>query len=310
MRGKRKKGREINGVLLLDKPKGLSSNAALQTVKLIYKARKAGHTGSLDPLATGLLPICFGEATKMSGFLLDADKTYQTVCKLGITTSTGDAEGEIIQNKPVLRLTPTKIEQILDSFVGEIEQIPPMHSAVRYRGQRLYKLARLGQAVEREPRKISIYDIALLDYQKDEIKIDVKCSKGTYIRTLVEDIGNMLGCGAHVAELCRTGVGTYKGENMVSMLRIREVAKEGIEALDKLLQPLDSALENWPTVTLDAAMSSYVKQGQAVQVPKAPTEGLLRLYEVSAEGKEFIGVGHVLDDGRIAPKRLIQAEKL
>lgn len=309
MRGQRKKGREINGVLLLDKPKGLSSNAALQTTKLIYKARKAGHTGSLDPLATGLLPICFGEATKMSGFLLDADKEYQTVCKLGITTATGDAEGAVIQSKPVLRLSTGKIERVLKSFVGEIDQIPPMHSAVKYRGQRLYTLARQGQMVEREPRRIRIYEIVLLDYQKDEIKISIKCSKGTYIRTLVEDIGNVLGYGAHVAELCRTGAGVYKGQDMLSMDHIREVAKEGMDALDGLLQPLDSALENWPTITLNQTMSDYVKQGQAIQVPKAPTEGLLRLYEESSEGMAFIGVGHVLDDGRIAPKRLIQAEK-
>ena len=297
----RARGRPISGILLLDKPLGLSSNQALQGVKRLYDARKAGHTGSLDPLANGMLPICFGDATKISAFLLDADKYYWFRVKLGETTATGDTEGDILQTRPVEGITAERIEQVLAGFRGEVEQLPPMYSALKHKGKRLYELAREGVEVEREPRKVMIHGLVLGDLDLPEFELTVHCSKGTYVRTLAEDIGEALGCGAHVTALRRTGVGPYTGHPMYTMDQLQAAADEGQAALDGLLLPIDTALSDWPEVRVNADTAFYLKQGQAVLVPKAPTEGGVRIYQ----GDEFIAVGQVQDDGRIAPKRLM-----
>lgn len=297
----RARGRPISGILLLDKPLGLSSNQALQGVKRLYDARKAGHTGSLDPLANGMLPICFGDATKISAFLLDADKYYWFRVKLGETTATGDTEGDILQTCPVEGITAERIEQALAGFRGEVEQLPPMYSALKHKGKRLYELAREGVEVEREPRKVMIHGLVLGDLDLPEFELTVHCSKGTYVRTLAEDIGEALGCGAHVTALRRTGVGPYTGHPMYTMDQLQAAADEGQATLEGLLLPIDTALSDWPEVRVNADTAFYLKQGQAVLVPKAPTEGGVRIYQ----GDEFIAVGQVQDDGRIAPKRLM-----
>lgn len=300
-RRRRQRGRPVNGILLLDKPLGLSSNHALQRVKRLYDARKAGHTGSLDPLADGMLPICFGDATKLSAFLLDADKHYWFRVKLGVTTATGDAEGEILATRATDTVGEADVEAVLARFVGDIEQLPPMYSALKHKGKRLYELAREGVEVEREPRAVTIYGLQLGRIDLPEFELTVHCSKGTYVRTLAEDIGEALGCGAHVTALRRTGVGPYTEFPMYTMTQLEEAAEQGQGALDALLLPIDTALSEWPEVRVGADSAFYLKQGQAVLVPKAPTEGWVRIYQ----GDEFIAVGQVQDDGRIAPKRLM-----
>jgi len=297
-----RKGRNVRGVLLLDKPKGDTSNGALQRVKRIYNAQKAGHTGSLDPLATGLLPICFGGATKLSAFLLDADKSYWVQVRLGATTTTGDTEGEVVQTAPADHITESDVLKALEGFRGEIQQIPPMYSALKHKGERLYKLAREGREVEREPRTISIHELSLGSCDLPSLELEVHCSKGTYVRTLAEDIGGALGCGAHVTDLRRTGVGPYDADNSITMEQLETAAREGYQALDDLLVPAETALANRPAVTLNPDSTFYVKQGQPVLVPNAPTEGQVRLFDPNGL---FIGVGEILDDGRVAPKRLI-----
>jgi tRNA pseudouridine55 synthase len=294
--------RRVNGILLLDKPSGLTSNAALQLVKKLYRARKAGHTGSLDPLATGLLPICFGEATKISGFLLDADKDYRVTCKFGERTTTGDAEGEVLEQRPLNGLTDQQLRKVMDGFLGEIEQIPPMYSALKHKGERLYKLAREGVEVEREPRQVSIHALELLAFNAPVAEIRVHCSKGTYVRTLVEDIGEQLGCGAHVSGLRRIGVGPFDDTQLVDMQALEELAQEGEQALDRLLLPIESGLAQWPGVSLTGDAAFYLRQGQPVLVPKAPSTGWVRLYEGETR---FLGMGEILDDGRVAPRRLM-----
>jgi len=300
-RRRRERGRPVSGILLLDKPLGLSSNHALQRVKRLYDARKAGHTGSLDPLADGMLPVCFGDATKLSAFLLDADKYYWFRVKLGETTATGDTEGEITGTRPVEGITTAQIENVLPRFRGEIEQLPPMYSALKHKGKRLYQLAREGVEVEREPRTVSIHELELGEVNLPEFELRVHCSKGTYVRTLAEDIGEALGCGAHVTALRRTGVGPYTGFDMHTMESLEKAAEQGQAAIDELLLPIDTALSDWPEVRVNADSAFYLKQGQAVLVPKAPTEGWVRIYH----GDEFLAVGQVQDDGRIAPKRLM-----
>lgn len=301
---RRSNGRDINGILLLDKPAGITSNRALQIVKRIYKANKAGHTGNLDPLATGLLPICLGEATKVSGYLLDSDKRYLASCTLGVRTNTADAEGEIIESRPVGDYSEEMIQQVLRQFIGEIEQVPPMHSALKVNGQPLYKLAHKGEVVERKPRKITIYDIRFIQLQNDILELEVFCSKGTYIRTLAEDIGELLGCGAHISGLRRTLSGPFQLEHAVSLAELEHLAEDGLEEIDAFLLRPEEALLDWPEVSLSEHTAHYVQQGQAVQVPKAPTEGLVRLH---GQNGQFIGVGQVLDDGKVAPKRLIRS---
>ncbi|AHF03815.1 tRNA pseudouridine synthase B [Marichromatium purpuratum 984] len=307
MAARRRPGRKITGILLLDKPCGLSSNDALQRVKRFYQAKKAGHTGSLDPLATGLLPCCLGDSTKFSTYLLDADKRYRVRVRLGVTTTTADAEGEVLETRPVEGVDEARVREVIAGFIGTISQLPPMYSAVKHQGQRLYKLARQGVEVERTPREIEIFALDLISCELPEIELDVHCSKGTYVRTLAEDIGRELGCGAHVSALRRTGVGPYR-EGETDFITLDQVeamagAEEGALAqLDAQLLGLDTALGHWPAVRLSADAAFYLRQGQAVLVPQAPTEGLVRLYDPS---EQFLGVGCILDDGKVQPKRLI-----
>lgn len=304
--GPRRPTRKVDGVLLFDKPSGMTSNAALQQVKRLYQAAKAGHTGSLDPLAEGLLPICFGEATKLSQFLLNADKSYHFQCRLGITTTTGDAEGEVIEQKTVPPLERPQVEALLHNFLGHIPQLPPMYSALKHKGQRLYTLARQGQVVERQPRTVIIHDLQLLDFDAEVLDCRVRCSKGTYIRTLAEDIGRALGCGAHVQWLRRTAITPYQNESLVTLPGVQTAAEQGLAALDALLLPLDSSLVDWPSVRVDDTSAHYLRTGQAVQVAKAPTVGWVRLYHLAQppSAPQFIGIGEMLDDGRVAPRRI------
>lgn len=300
-RRRRAKGRPVSGILLLDKPVGESSNHALQRVKRLFDARKAGHTGSLDPLAGGMLPICLGDATKVSAFLLDADKRYRFKTTLGVKTATADTEGEVLLERPVEDYSRERIEAVLELFRGEIQQLPPMYSALKHQGKRLYELAREGIEVEREPRAISIHALRLVEVDLPHLVLDVHCSKGTYVRTLAEDIGEALGCGAHISALRRTGVGPYSDYPMYTIDAVEEMANAGQDRLDALLLPIDTALADWPAVRLGADAGFYLQQGQPVLVPKAPVEGLVRLFQ----GGDFIGVGEILDDGRVAPKRLM-----
>lgn len=306
MARRKRKGRDVSGVLLLDKRAGITSNKALQEIKNLYHAAKAGHTGSLDPLATGMLPICLGEATKISAFLLDADKRYRVQCRLGITTTTGDADGEIVQTRECAGITMDTINTVVPQFTGTISQIPPMYSAIKHQGQRLYKLAREGVEVERKPRTVEIYELLALSFHDEVLELEVDCSKGTYIRTLVEDIGESLGCGAHVRQLRRLSVGPFD-EGMVTIDELRAVTDSAtdrdLDALDSYLLPIDSGIADWPDVHLDADAAFYMRQGQAIQVPHAPTEGWVRIYDQT----RFLGVGEIQDDGRVAPRRMIQA---
>lgn len=300
----KRRGRNVHGILLLDKPTGLTSNEALQRVKRLFGARKAGHTGNLDRMATGLLPICLGEATKMSSFLLDADKAYQGVCKLGVTTGTADAEGEVLETRPVEGVTPERVREVLEGFLGEIEQVPPMHSAIKHQGQPLYKLAHQGIEVERKARRVRIDEIRMDRLEGDELEVFVHCSKGTYIRTLAEEIGEALGCGAHLSALRRTLVGPFAIDDAVTLDRLQELAQgeDAFAALDAALQPVEAGVTQWPQVALTDNASYYVRQGQPVFVPQAPTAGWVRLVD---DAGRFLGMGRILDDGRVAPKRLV-----
>lgn len=304
MSRRKSRGRPVSGILLLDKPLGMSSNKALQIVKRLYNASKAGHTGSLDPLATGMLPICLGEATKVSQYLLEADKVYQVRFKLGERTSTGDAEGEVIETAGCENITSDQIKDVLPAFIGDIEQVPPMYSALKHNGQRLYDLARKGIEVERKSRQVHISSIELLSYQQAEIELKVACSKGTYIRTLAEDIAVALGTVSYVTRLDRIEVGSFSGFPMVTLDELELLQQEGEIQLDKKLLPMDIGIQAMPEVRLNDDLSYYLRLGQAVQVPKSPTSGLVRLYDA----KHFLGIGEVKDDGRIAPKRLISSE--
>ena len=304
MARRRNKGRNVSGILLLDKPVGITSNLALQKVKRLFDANKAGHTGNLDPMASGLLPICLGEATKVSGYLLDSDKIYLGTIKLGERTNTADAEGEVIETRPVENIDEARVREVLAQFIGEQEQVPPMYSAIKQNGQPLYKLAREGIEVERKARKISIFSIDLLRLSDSELEIEVHCSKGTYIRTLAEDIGEVLGCGAHLSALRRTQSGPFDMQHVVTLPELEQLAEKGTAELDKLLQPMESALIDWPQVSLTEHMAYYLRQGQAVQVPQAPADGWVKIF---AEDQQFLGIGQILSDGRVAPKRLINA---
>ncbi|EJG2004880.1 tRNA pseudouridine(55) synthase TruB [Vibrio parahaemolyticus] len=306
---RRRKGRPINGVILLDKPTGISSNDALQKVKRIYFAEKAGHTGALDPLATGMLPICLGEATKFSQFLLDSDKRYRVIAKLGERTNTSDSDGEVVETRPV-DVTLEKLEASIEKFRGESDQVPSMFSALKYQGKPLYEYARKGIEVPRESRKITVYEIILHRFEGDEVEMEVHCSKGTYIRTIVDDLGEMLGCGAHVTMLRRTTVAKYPYEKMVTLEQLNELLEQAHreeiaprELLDPLLMPMDTAVEDLPEVNLIPELADMVQHGQPVQVLGAPEQGPLRL--TMGEERLFIGVGEMNDDGKIAPKRLV-----
>lgn len=295
----------INGILLLDKPLGLTSNSALQRMKHLFQAKKAGHTGSLDPLATGMLPICFGEATKFSQFLLDSDKTYQVLAQLGVTTNTGDREGEVTAQCEVPALTNDQLNQMMQQFIGEIEQVPPMFSAIKVQGKPLYELARKGIEVERKARRIKIFSMTLHGYRPDTMQLSftVHCSKGTYVRTLVEDMGRALGCGAHVAELRRTHVTPYDGLPIYTEEQLRHIAdNQGIAALTSTLLPLETSVQGFPGIKLSTSAAFYMRTGQAVRVTVPINSSLVRLF---SEDERFLGVGEVTADGRVKPFRLL-----
>ena len=296
--------RAVDGILLLDKPLGMSSNQALQKVRWLLNAEKAGHTGSLDPLASGVLPLCFGEATKFSQYLLDADKGYRTRMHLGVTTSTGDAEGEVLERR-LIDLKAGDIEAALPAFRGTIMQVPPMYSALKRDGQPLYKLARAGEVVERQARSVTISRLELSAFESPYATLEVACSKGTYIRSLVEDLGQALGCGAHVAQLCRTQAGPFALAQTVTMAELERLhAEGGSEALDALLLAPDAGLEHWPLLQLTEHSSYYWLHGQPVRVPQLPSFGLMRVQDHNGR---FIGIGEVDDEGRLAPRRLIRS---
>lgn len=294
----------MHGIVVLDKALGGSSNHALQQVKRLFDANKAGHTGALDPLATGVLPLCLGEATKVSQFLLDSDKAYRARIKLGIRTDTADSEGEVIATSDAAAVTEAQIKAALTQFEGDIEQVPPMYSALKRDGQPLYKLAREGKTVEREPRAITVYSIKLTDFDSlsQEAEIEVDCSKGTYIRTIADDLGQIIGCGAHIIALRRLKAGAFTLADSQTLEELEAAKQEGgFAAIDAKLMPMDKAVNDLPAVHMPAYTARFLKQGQAVQVSKPPANGLLRLYE----DEEFIGIGVIDDDGKVAPKRLL-----
>ncbi len=307
---RRRKGRQIDGILLLDKPYEMSSNHALQACKRIYFANKAGHTGALDPLATGMLPICFGEGTKFSQFLLDTDKTYIVTAKLGVRTTTSDADGDVVSEKPV-NVSDEQLADALESFRGDTKQVPSMYSALKHKGQPLYKYAREGITIEREPRDITVFQLDLLRFEDDEVDMQIHVSKGTYIRTIVDDLGELLGCGAHVSMLRRTKVGPYPVEKMVTIEQLetllneaKEQGKAPSELLDPLLLPMDTALFELSEINVDEEAANYLKHGNPVMVPGATSETDMIKLTVGEE-RRFIGVGHINNDGMVAPKRLV-----
>jgi tRNA pseudouridine55 synthase len=295
----KRRWRRVDGVLLLDKPSGLSSNDALQKARRLFSAAKAGHTGTLDPLATGLLPLCFGEATKFSADLLDADKTYEATVRLGATTTTGDAEGETLKVRAVVT-GEAELRALLPGFTGKIRQVPPMYSALKKDGRPLYELARQGVEVEREAREVTIHALELLAYEGETARIRVTCSKGTYVRTLAEDIGEALGCGAHLTALRRTAVGRLSLDAAVTLETI-DACPEGER--DSLLAPVDSLLQDFAALSLDSAVAQRFGNGNPV--PAAPAPGLYRVY---AEGR-LLGVGRADEAGLLHPKRLIATGK-
>ncbi|GAW85339.1 tRNA pseudouridine55 synthase [Bathymodiolus platifrons methanotrophic gill symbiont] len=298
---RRKKGRDIHGILLLDKRQGISSNKALQEVKRLYDANKAGHTGSLDPLATGLLPVCLGEATKVSAFMLADDKRYQTVIQLGVMTDTGDVDGTVLEVKEVPEISEQQLASCLTSFVGQIEQIPPMYSALKHNGKKLYELAREGITVERKARKITIYGIECLSFVDGLLTVDVQCSKGTYIRTLAEDIGHALNCGGTVKELRRTAAGMFKLENALTIEQLKSI--ESDDALQALLIAVDKPLQAIPAINISQLDADLVLQGQQISVPDEKIEqGLRRLYHE----QKFLGLGEMLLNAKIQPRKLFK----
>ncbi len=303
---RRRRGRPLDGILILDKPLGRSSNSALQACRSIYSAAKAGHTGSLDPLATGVLPVCFGEATKFSQFLLDADKGYATTVIFGCATTTGDAEGDITAEVDASGLTEAALKAAMASFEGEIDQVPSMYSALKQNGRPLYELARKGIEVERKARRITIHRLELQAFRpgaRAEADLLVTCTKGTYIRSLAEDLGSVLGLGAHVSVLRRTMAGPFDLSRAVTLPTLEAMKQaDAIGELDALLLPTELAIPHLPMLSLGESAGYFLLQGQAVQVPKAPTEGLVGL---KLEDGRFVGVGEIMDDGRVAPRRLV-----
>lgn len=295
---RRRKGRDVHGVLLLDKPVGFSSNQAVQKVRWLYTARKAGHTGSLDPFATGMLPICFGESSKTAGFMLDASKTYLASALLGQATSTGDIEGEIVAEMPAPDLLDSDIERAFSTFRGQIEQIPPMFSALKVQGQPLYKLARQGIEIERKSRAVTIHSLELLGWDSPLLQFRVSCSKGTYIRTLAEDIARALGTCAHLQALRRLEVQPFSEQAMVSLEEVEQAVLENRQ--DTLLLPLDAGLEGWAVLNLEDEAVQRFSHGNPVPVPGS-YEGYVRVYE--RQGR-ILGLGEVRSDGLVYPKRV------
>lgn len=289
--------RAVDGVLLLDKPQGMSSNGALQAARRLLNAAKAGHTGTLDPMASGLLPLTFGEATKFSQMLLDADKTYEAVVQLGVETDSGDAEGKVLATHPVA-IERAALEVVLERFRGEIEQVPPMYSALKRDGKALYEYARQGIEIEREARRVTIHALELLDFAGERFSIRVHCSKGTYIRSLAMDIGAALGCGAHLAGLRRTAIGAFQLAAAVS-LECLEAAGEG--GRDALLAPVDTLVADFPMLQLDAEAARGLLQGRVLSLPGAVPGAKVRAYGPVG----FLGLAQWQDDGRLAARRLI-----
>ena len=300
--------RQVNGILLLDKPQGPTSNEALQKVKRLFNAKKAGHTGSLDPIATGMLPICFGEATKFSQFLLDSQKSYYVTARLGVTTNTGDSEGQEMAVKPVVDVTRSRIQEILSTFLGDSMQVPPMHSAIKYNGRPLYELARRNIEIERKARPITIYSITLDEFSSDQFSFSVHCSKGTYVRTLVEDVGAMLDCGAHVIGLRRLSVLPYGNAAMLTLPQLEEIAKNsGHDGLCTLLLPVETSVEIFPAVKLSTSAAFYLRMGQPVRSGFPVKSTLVRLF---SDDERFLGVGEMMSDGRIKPHRLLSGREV
>ena len=296
----RKRGRNIDGVFLLDKPQGMSSNDIMQKVKRVFQANKAGHTGALDPLATGMLPICLGEATKFSQFLLDADKRYVVTAKLGERTDTSDAEGQVVETRPV-NVETSQILTALEQFRGDILQVPTMFSALKHNGKPLYEYARAGITVEREARPITIFELNFIEYQAPFLTLEVHCSKGTYIRTLVDDLGEVLGCGAHVTVLRRTAVADYPAEKMMTWDALQALAEQG--DLDQHLLPIDTAVSKLPALKLNAEQSKGIGFGQRVKFAnEAKLRGQVRLF---SDKNIFLGVALIDDNNVIRPQRLI-----
>ena len=292
--------RRVDGVLLLDKPPGMSSNAALQVARRLYRAEKAGHSGTLDPLATGLLPCLFGEATKFGAELLDADKTYAAEIALGATTTTGDAEGEILERRPVA-VGAAEVERVLARFRGQVSQVPPAYSALKHEGRPLYQYARAGQRIERPPRSVTIHELALRRFGGDRLDVTVRCSKGTYVRTLAEDVGRELGCGAHVAGLRRTAVGRFSIADAVGLPALEAL---GPDARDAQLQPLDALVGHLPAVAVADPEAARFRCGQTVPAPALAAGGRFRVYH--ADGA-FIGIGEI-GSGALRPQRLVRQD--
>ena len=303
----RGKGRNVNGIILLDKAKGESSNYALQRIKRLFHAKKAGHTGSLDPLATGVLPLCLGEATKISQFLLDSDKRYMAKVKLGERTDSGDSEGVVIDVQRRIDVDYDALVQTLTKFEGEIKQLPPMYSALKHNGVPLYKLARKGISIKRKVRAVTIHKIGLMNFDNNIAEIDVTCSKGTYIRTLADDLGQELGCGAHIIELRRLQAGVFSIDQCRDSNELETIKESfGLSGLDKVIVPMERAVEKLPEVVLASETARDIRNGQAVSFHELPKSGLVRLYEK----ENFIGIGIVNADGEVAPKRLVAAKSL
>lgn len=303
---RRRKGRDVNGILVIDKPLDVTSNGILQQVKRLFGAAKAGHTGALDPLATGVLPLCFGEATKFSQMMLDSDKAYIATAKLGVRTETGDSEGAVVEEKPVpASLDSATLEPILERFRGDIQQVPSMYSALKHKGRPLYEYAREGIEVERPARPVTIYELTLLDVRDDELDIAVSCTKGTYIRSLVEDIGEALGCGAHVTALRRTMASGFTLANAHPVDQLEAMRERG-ESLDGLLVAPDAALSMFPERELSGQSLVSIINGQPVRISGQPVDGFVRLYG----NERFIGLAEAFPEGevtRLVPRRLVKS---
>ena len=310
MAKRKSRGRPVNGILVLNKPAGITSNDALQKAKYLFYAAKAGHTGSLDPLATGVLPICFGEATKFSQYLLDADKGYESTFRFGVATKTGDADGEVVDTTPAPDLTSEQVEAAMAPFRGDILQVPSMYSALKKDGKPLYKLAREGIEVEREARPVTVYRYELLAFRPGEFPeadVAIRCSKGTYVRTLAEDLGQALGVGAHVTRLHRNEVAGFTDAESIGLEELAAL-REGRrgEDLDYLLKPMDCAVDHLLTVELDASSTWYFRRGQPVMARQAYREAQEGdIVRTLGDDGQFLGVGEVLEDGRLAPRRLV-----
>jgi tRNA pseudouridine55 synthase len=296
------RGRDVRGILLLDKPRGLTSNRALQQVKRLYGAAKAGHTGSLDPLATGMLPICFGAATRLGGFLLDAEKAYRVTARFGVATDTADADGAVTERREEPPLDAAAVEEALARFRGDIEQVPPMYSALKHRGRRLYELARSGLVVAREARRVTIAELVLERFAWPDAQLYVRCSKGTYVRSLVVDLAAALGSVAHVAELRRVAVEPFGGEPMVTLEELEAIAgSRGTAGLDELLLPPDRALVSWPGIVVSAAAAAQIEHGQEIAAEDPWPLGHVKIYR---EPREFLAIGEVTPARRLAPRRV------